>query len=255
MILAFSGTGNSLYVAEELEKLCGGPLINLNTSLKQGITPEVSGGPVIVVAPTYAWQLPHVVKDLLQEIHFDKGQEIYFVLTCGSEIGNAGKYLAKFCLDKELNYMGVAEIIMPENLLALFETPSDEKALTIIKEAKSVIERVAKNINAGEPFPTSSISILDRIYSGPVNSIFYSLIVKPSKFKVKPSCISCRICEQVCPLNNIKLEHGRPEWGADCTYCMACIANCPVEAIECRSSKGRNRYIFPESPKQNKTKH
>ena len=33
------------------------------------------------------------------------------------------------------------------------------------------------------------------------------------------------------PLNNIKMVHKKPTWNNNCTHCMACIGNCPVEAI------------------------
>ena len=32
--------------------------------------------------------------------------------------------------------------------------------------------------------------------------------------------------------HNIQLREKKPVWGNDCTHCMACIGNCPVEAIE-----------------------
>ena len=49
----------------------------------------------------------------------------------------------------------------------------------------------------------------------------------------------------VCPLNNIRLENGKPVWGKNCTHCMACICYCPKEAIEYgQKSKGKPRYHF-----------
>ena len=47
------------------------------------------------------------------------------------------------------------------------------------------------------------------------------------------------------PLNNIRLENGKPVWGKHCTHCMACICYCPKEAIEYgKKSKGKPRYHF-----------
>ena len=46
------------------------------------------------------------------------------------------------------------------------------------------------------------------------------------------NCIGCGKCAKLCPLNNIKLTDKKPVWGNQCTHCMACIGNCPVEAIE-----------------------
>ena len=53
------------------------------------------------------------------------------------------------------------------------------------------------------------------------------------------------------PLNNIRLENGKPVWGKHCTHCMACICYCPKEAIEYgKKSKGKPRYHFEALEKQ-----
>ena len=68
--------------------------------------------------------------------------------------------------------------------------------------------------------------------SGPVNPVFYRFFVKAEAFRATDSCIGCGKCVELCPLNNIRLENGRPVWGKNCTHCMACICYCPKEAIE-----------------------
>ena len=75
------------------------------------------------------------------------------------------------------------------------------------------------------------------------NKIFYSLFVKADAFKVDDKCIGCGKCEQICPLNNIKIQNAKPVWGKNCTHCMACICGCPKEAIEYgKKSVGQRRY-------------
>jgi ferredoxin len=44
-------------------------------------------------------------------------------------------------------------------------------------------------------------------------------------------CISCGICEKVCPVNNIQLENGTPIWKHNCEMCFACDEWCPHKAI------------------------
>ena len=63
-------------------------------------------------------------------------------------------------------------------------------------------------------------------------------------FVITDSCISCGLCERKCPLNIITMHNDRPEWsGKTCAHCMACIQNCPVEAIEYKDiTNGRTRY-------------
>ena len=37
-------------------------------------------------------------------------------------------------------------------------------------------------------------------------------------------------------------------WGSDCTHCMACICDCPAEAIEYgKKSVGKPRYTFEKT--------
>mgnify|MGYP002951794102 FL=1 len=58
-------------------------------------------------------------------------------------------------------------------------------------------------------------------------------------------CIGCGLCQDVCPLNNIRLVDGKPDWGNSCTHCMACICRCPKEAIEYKNkSVGKRRYYL-----------
>ena len=44
-------------------------------------------------------------------------------MTCGSEIGNAEKYLRELCA-KSTWFRGVLQVVMPENYIALFSAPA-----------------------------------------------------------------------------------------------------------------------------------
>ena len=68
MILYFSGTGNSKYVAKRIADALGDALVNLNDRIKAGDTsPVETGERLIVVTPTYAWRIPRVVRDWLRK--------------------------------------------------------------------------------------------------------------------------------------------------------------------------------------------
>ena len=56
-------------------------------------------------------------------------------MTCGSEIGNAAKYNRELCQAKGIEYMGTAQVIMPENYIAMFKVPQADEARQIIKRA------------------------------------------------------------------------------------------------------------------------
>ena len=71
--------------------------------------------------------------------------------------------------------------------------------------------------------------------------------MKADAFFATDACTGCGFCVEACPLNNIRLNDGKPVWGKNCTHCMACICGCPTEAIEYgKRSKGKPRYQCPK---------
>ena len=244
MILYFSGTGNSEYVAKRISKMIQDEVMNLFYNFIEKDNAKVtSQRPWVIVVPTYAWRIPRIVHTWIRETKFTGNKNIYFVMTCGDSIGNAGKYLKRLCAEKNMNYYGCIKIIMPENYIALFTTPTKDKALQIIDQAESIIDHTALTIKKGMPLPHTTISFMDRIKSGIVNYLFYPVMVHAKKFYASDHCISCGQCVNVCPLNNIQLKKGKPVWGKHCTHCMACINRCPKEAIEYgKHSLGLPRY-------------
>ena len=245
MILYFSGTGNSAYVAKRIAKATGDEAADLFGRIRDRDHSAVhSERPLVIAAPTYAWRLPRIVEEWMEKTPFTGSREAYFILTCGENTGDAGKYLARLCGRKGLEYRGCMGIVMPENYIALFATPSPEEAGRIIGRAEPAIEEAIRHIREGSPFPRPGASLLDAFLSGPVNRLFYPLFVHDKKFRATGACVSCGRCASVCPLGNIRMEGGKPVWGGSCTHCMACICRCPQEAIEYgRHSEGLPRYV------------
>lgn len=248
MIIYFSGTGNSRYCAQMLAKALNDDLLDTAGYIKHGIAAElISGKPWVFVGPTYAWQMAHIFSDFIRTGTFNGSDEAYFVLTCGGDIGNAGQPLSKLCEEKKFRYMGTLEVVMPENYVAMFPVPSEEKSAEIIAAAGPVLKQAAACIAQRAPFPARKLSVVDKLKTGPVNQGFYKFYVKADDFFVTDKCISCGKCVDSCVLNNIQLMDGKPGWGPSCTHCMACICGCPTEAIEYgKRSQGKRRYLCPE---------
>lgn len=249
MVLYFSGTGNSEYAAKKIGKEIGSEVVNLFEKIRSHDYSGLhSNSAWVVVVPTYAWRIPRIVQHWLENVKLTGSQDIYFVMTCGGSIGNAGKYLKKLCSTMKMNYMGCMEIVMPENYIAMFTTPTQEKALETIRQSQKTIDQAALLIKNSQKFPQPDISFMDKTNSGIVNDIFYPMFVHAKKFYATDACISCGKCAKLCPLSNIRIESGKPVWGKECTHCMACICRCPSEAIEYGThSKGLPRYVCPKN--------
>lgn len=248
MILYFSGTGNSEYVAKRIAQETGDECLNLFDRLKNSNYNEISSScPFVIVAPTYGWRIPRLLSDWLINTNLTGSKDIYFVMTCGGEIGNASKYLEKLCTEKKLNFKGCGEIVMPENYIAMFGAPEKKEALEIIDKSEPVIDETARHIAKGENLANKKAGIIDKLKSGIVNDMYYPVCLHAKKFTVDDKCISCGKCEKGCVLSNIKIVDGRPVWGDNCTHCMACICKCPVGAIEYgNKSIGKPRYTCPK---------
>lgn len=250
MVIYFSGTGNSRYCAQRIAAALGDELLDAAGYIKHGIAADlISGKPWVFVSPTYAWRIPRVFEQFLRSGSFQGATDAYFVMTCGGDIGNAGKYLRALCGQIGLTYRGVLEVIMPENYVAMFAVPDEQESNEIIARAQPVLDAAVETIRRGEPFADGKGSLSDRFKSGSVNPAFYSLFVKAKKFYATDACVSCGLCQSACVLNNVHLTGGKPIWGENCTHCMACICGCPKEAIEYgRQSRGKRRYQCAAKP-------
>lgn len=247
MILYFTGTGNSEYVANHIGRETGDDVQPVMMRIRNRDYSEIlSDNPLIVCSPTYGWQLPHLLRDWLSRVRLEGNNKICFVMTCGGEIDNAAKYNKLLAAKMKLEYMGTAQIIMPENYIAMFDTPNEDKARQIINQAEPSINIVIENIKSGSAIESPKTGIVGKTKSSIINSIYYPLLIHSKKFYVKDICIGCGLCERLCPLGAITMKNGKPIWNGSCTHCMACICHCPKEAIEYgKASEGKPRYVCP----------
>lgn len=248
MILYFSGTGNSAYVAKKIGQMLDEPVVNLFDKIRNKDYSEItSESPWVIVSPTYAWRLPRIVQDWLKNTQLSGDDRVYFVLTCGDSVGNASMYAKLWCFETHKKYMGCAQIVMPENYIAMFKAPDVETSKEIVGKAKPVIETIAECIKNGEMLAEDVVKwqnqILNWIKSSIVNPVFYALCVKARQFRADDRCNGCGLCEKNCPMNNIRMVNHKPKWNRKCTHCMACICKCPEEVIEYgKVSVGQVRY-------------
>jgi ferredoxin len=244
MILYYSGTGNSRYVAQRIACTTGDALVCLGERIKAGDTSTIHAQERLVICvPTYAWRIPRIVEEHLRATAFDGQPNVWFVMTCGDNSGNAAKFAARLCASKGWQYMGTRDVVMPENYVAMFQVPSKQAGMEIVKRAEPLIDELALVILHDEKFVEHKSSVVDKFLSGVVNGPFYATCVSAHKFTASDACVGCGKCAELCVLNNIELVDGRPTWGKNCTHCMACISGCPTLAIEYgKSSLGKPRW-------------
>lgn len=244
MIIYFTGTGNSRIIAEKLGELLEDDVADSFRAIRNGGHPEyISEKPFVFVCPTYAWDIPHIFRSFLLSSRFTGSPLAYFLMTCGSSIGDPSKGLKKLCTEKGLTFRGVKAVVMPENYAAMFPVPGQEKADRIIAKALESLPATAEEIKNEKSFPVV-VSLFGRLQTVTINRPFYKLFVSADKFHAEPSCTGCGACEKVCPLSNIRFADGHPTWGNSCTHCMACISVCPEKAVQYGKGTEKKNRIY-----------
>lgn len=248
MILYFTGTGNSRYVAEYLSKKLSDTRVNLFERIRdEDHSPLYSETPWVIVVPTYAYKIPGIVEKWLLQTLLEGNRKIYFVMTCGAGICGAGYFNKKIAETTDKEYMGTAKIVMPENYIAMFKTPQKEEAVRIVDKAEASILATANTIETGEKLISKSEGRLAAFGSTLIWNFFFKLFVSDRKFKISEACTGCGKCSRECVKGNIEMVGGKPVWTGHCTHCMACICGCPKNAIEYgKATKNRPRYTCPK---------
>lgn len=250
MIFYYSGTGNSKYVAKMLGDLLDDEVVSANDFIKGRKAAIVkSEKPYVFVSPVYVSAPARIFEDFVHCGCFDGNKKAYFIMTCAGGMGACPAYTARLS-EKKFEFMGCAQVEMPQNYLVFFTTKEKEECDRIIAEAEPKVKELAKLIAEEKPFPDSGMKKWELISTEMIIAPYYKWFMTAKKFSVSDECIGCGLCAKSCPLNNIKIVDKKPVWGDNCTHCVACINRCPKHAIEYgKMSLGKPRYVCPEYKK------
>ncbi|MDD1710193.1 MAG: EFR1 family ferrodoxin [Methanoregulaceae archaeon] len=254
----FTGTGNSLAVAEGLcRRLPDCELVPIASVVKSSgrIAPEADR--VGITAPVYFSGLPAIVADFSLRLDLSKVPYSFAVLTLGGSGGTPALHQLERILTQGPGKRGLDAgftVKMPGNYVLMYSPPNEATIAKILAQADRRVEEIAGMVEQGvqkrPSMPLFGSLVQHLIYPRFVTSVHDA----DRKFTVDDRCTSCGRCVQVCPVENIRLEEGRPVWLHHCEQCMACIQLCPALAIQAgNKTEKRDRYCHPglrlKSPK------
>lgn len=149
-----------------------------------------------------------------------------------------------------LNLSSAFGVIMPGNYTPFYETWPQARQKEAFKKEKAQVIKIAKNLKEAKTGIFDLGFFLARwLLWEPI--AFFSAAMTPREdknFWVTNKCDGCRICKQVCPVGNIKMEEQKPKWQHRCQQCFACFHWCPKEAVQCgKKTLKRTRYRHPEA--------
>ena len=248
MILYFSATGNTEFIAQEIAKRLDDECINLLDRLKNNDHSVLhSDKPFVICAPVYVCEMPMFMAKYLKEQTFTGSNDVYFIFTSGGYCGISGVLAESMFKKKNMNVHGYAEFKMPRNYVANDHYPMQPKdeIEARIRECYMQLDGVVSTIRSGGTLTARPVALWEILVTVPFTPVWAKLKLTAKDFYSTDACIGCGKCAKLCPLNNIKIENKKPIWGNQCTHCMACIGNCPTRAIEYgKISQTKDQYNF-----------
>lgn len=246
MVIYFSGTGNSRFIAQKLAELTGDSLTDMGEYIKAGKYADFTDENYVFVSPVYVSAPPLAVMDFIKHSRFPEKSRAWFVMSCAGGMGGSPEYCRRISQEKGFDYMGTAQIVMPQNYIAFFKMRTKDECRAIIEKAVPDIHGLAAKLCDSKAFAPSQMKRWEYISTQMILKMYYRFFIKAKAFHLEGDCISCGRCAGVCPLGNIIMENGKPRWGENCTHCMACINLCPKNAIEYgKKTQGKMRYKGP----------
>ena len=241
MIFYFTGTGNSRWVAEALGTAFDEPLVSIADALNEGkdenVYPLREREKVFFVFPVHSWGPAVLVSRFISRLILSgyKGQEVYFVCTCGDDCGYTDRIMRSTLARRGITLTGGFSIQMPNNYILMpgFDVDSKEVETEKLKKAPERVDEIVEAIRQKKNPSLYCAGSAPLLKSYMVYPLFTHFAIGSSRFYATDTCISCGICAKVCPTGTISLSgDGKPEWADTCVQCVACIHRCPVRAIE-----------------------
>lgn len=224
MIFYFTGTGNSLSVAKQVQSP-GEHLIDMGKARwKPELVYDLAPGEKVgFVFPVYFYGLPDTVRQFVSMVKLSAVPSyIYTIITCGGSIGGAGQMLGDLLQKQGYRLNCVYQVKMPDNYVLLYDAPSEEQAQKVLKDSEQKIRSFPGSIENlhSDGYPANLAARAKTAILYP----WYDRTRKTAKFHADGTCTGCGACAARCPAKAIVIEDGKPKWVKErCDHCLACV--------------------------------
>jgi len=269
-IYYFSGTGNSLYVARELQnRIPGLRIIPIAALLNKRLNErnkniESTSETIGFVFPCHGLTIPIPVKKFLKSLDLTSSKYLFAITTRGGSI-----FRGFSTIDKILNKKGkildasfIINMALNDPKLKSFTIPTSEELDAIEKRVQEKLNLIQDTIINHETYRdnTSGVTFsrfnsLNYILERLVPFTVHHVAPKVKKyFYADSKCTGCGTCEKVCLSKKIIIVNDKPLWqcNVDCYLCYSCLNYCPTHAIQIYSkfymksfTKEKGRYPHP----------
>jgi ferredoxin len=270
-IFVFSGTGNSLHVAQELQKRIPDARLRPVVSLLNQHAVKTEANAAGFVFPQYASTMPNVVRTLVERLDLGSAGYLFAIATRGRTDCFAFYELDALLEKRNRRLDAYFVFTMPSGSAPLVKDFAGQIAPDRVARLESAmlarldtIQKIIVNrqphrdedTRSPEPAPLFLVPFLPLLRRmTPALIRLGKRVESRFDFSVDGNCTGCGTCQQVCLAERIRLIDRKPRWPQDaaCYGCFACLNYCPQQAIQInstwylRSYTDRNgRYHHPQ---------
>lgn len=259
-IFYFSGTGNSLFVADELAKRIPDSQVRPIIALLSRDVIRTDAETIGIVFPVQAMAVPTVVKRLLRRIDLRPAKYIFAVATrlglVFEDFGALDRRLRK--KGRRLDAQFLLNMGSNDAKVAGYRCPTDEEIAALEAGVLERLDKIAAIVARRERHhPKDTEFTIGLSYGRVGNRLFERFIVFLRSFAdliggvnyyyADDSCSGCGICERVCLSGKISMIDKRPAWSKDvlCHMCYACLNYCPKRSLQVRGIRGVVKSFSP----------
>ncbi len=239
-IFYFSATGNSLYVAQYLQKSLNAEILSIPAQMRKENF-NVDADKVGFIFPLHYGGLPIIVEEFIRRLKFSGTKYIFAIATCGVPwLGRPFIDLNEL-LPQKLNATWFVRLV--SNYLPYRDTAADWRIKIRYWFADKHLAGIARAVADAENHSSWEI-FKDKCKAMHSDWLKRRATLDEKFICDKAACVKCGMCEKICPVKNISRPHASPVWNHNCVECLGCLHICPKKAIDVGEvTKGRKRYI------------
>ncbi|TLG76768.1 EFR1 family ferrodoxin [Culicoidibacter larvae] len=243
ILFYFSGTGNTLYIAEQIQKAFSDASLLPMHKLADIPHEAINGKTLILLYPVYYIRPPVYVKKMLHQANtLLANATIILIATYSGNSGYAFKDIETILPQKPSQTFSIK---MPGNYYREYSAYPKKYQDRLLKKADKKLETIIIAIKNRHVTRDKPINIISKLYNKKTTIIQNNFQMMDAQFKVSDACTKCTTCQNICPVQNISIEE-QVQWHHHCEQCMACLQWCPENAITIENiSPKRKRYTNP----------
>ena len=233
LMLYFSGTGNSKYIANTFSKKMNASCHSIEEKID--FKYEIKKHDTIAFCyPVYASNVPRIMREFVtRNVESLKDKKLIIFCTQLMFSGDGARVFTDLLPEGYGKVIYAEHFNMPNNICnsGIFSIKNGEKTKKYIKAAQKKIDRICNDLQKGK-IKLRGFNKVSNIM-GKGQGVHWSEIEEKNKSSVQvdEGCIKCGLCARLCPMKNLNLTTKEIVHNDNCILCYRCVNACPKKAI------------------------